>query len=60
MLCGHIAVKALDKYITKLEKRKIGDLTEKQPKVFIKVAQLRTAVVQSNDHFATLSSVSKR
>lgn len=60
MLCGHKAIKALDKYITKLDKRKIGDLTEKQRKVPIKATQvLHTPVVQSNDHYATLSSASK-
>ena len=54
VLCGYEAVKALDKYIGKLEKRKIDGLTEKQLNVLIKAAQvLRTAVVQSNNHQVT-------
>jgi hypothetical protein len=59
-LCGYKAVTVLDKYISKLEKRKVVSLMEKQRKVLIKAAKaLRTTVVQPSDHCTTLSSVSK-
>ena len=48
MLHGDQAVKALDKYIQKLEKQKAEDLTEKQAYALIKTAKvLRTAIAQS-------------
>ena len=46
--CGPKAVEKLDKYIRKLEKRKVEGLTEKQVFALIKTAKvLRTAIVQS-------------
>jgi hypothetical protein len=48
VLHGDKAVKALDKYIQKLEKQKAEDLTEKQAYALIKTAKvLRTAIAQS-------------
>jgi hypothetical protein len=47
-VCGTEAVKALDKYIRKLEKQKIKNLTEKQAYALIKTAKaLRTTIAQS-------------
>jgi len=62
VLCGYHAVKALDEYISNLEKRKTDGLTEKQLNVLIKAAQiLRTAVVQSDNHQETCTlPVSKK
>jgi hypothetical protein len=48
VLCGNKAVKALDTYIRRLEKRKVKGHTEKQTYALIKTAKaLRTAIVQS-------------
>lgn len=48
MLCGNKAAKALDKYIRRLERRKVERLTEKQVYALIKTAKvLRTAIIQS-------------
>lgn len=50
-LCGYQAAKALDKYISRLEKRKVKGLTETQVHSLIKTAKvLRTAVVQSSNY----------
>lgn len=51
VLCGHEAVDALDKYIRKLEKRKVKGLTEKQAYALIKTAKvLRTEIIRSKDN----------
>ena len=48
VLCGNKAAEALDKYIQRLEERKVEGLTEKQVNTLIKTAKaLRTAIVQS-------------
>ncbi len=48
-LCGYKAAKALEKYINRLEKRKVKGLTETQVNSLLKTARvLRTAVVQSS------------
>jgi hypothetical protein len=49
VLRGRKATKELDKYIRKLEKRKIDGLTEKQVCALIKAAQvLRTEIDQTS------------
>jgi hypothetical protein len=46
-LCGHEAAEALDKYIRKLEKRKVKGLSEKQVYALVKSAKiLRFAVIR--------------
>ena len=52
-LSGHNAAKALDKYIKKLEKRKVKGRTEEQVITLIKTAKvLRAAVIQANSEKA--------
>lgn len=47
VLCGNQAAKALDKYITRLEKQKVKGRTEKQVYALIKTAKvLRTEIVK--------------
>jgi hypothetical protein len=54
VLSGHEAAEALDKYIRKLEKRKIKGLTEKQIYALVKTAKvLRTEIIRSKDNEKT-------
>jgi hypothetical protein len=47
VLCGYEAAEALDKYIRKLEKRRVKNLSERQVNALIKAAKvIRTAVVE--------------
>ena len=49
VLCGHEAVEALDKYIGRLEKRKVKGITEKQAYALIKTAKvLRSQLLQTS------------
>jgi hypothetical protein len=51
VLSGHEAAEALDKYIRKLEKRKVKGLTEKQIYALVKTAKvLRTEIIRSKDN----------
>jgi len=48
VLSGHEAAEALNKYIRKLEKRKVEGLTEKQVYALVKTAKiLRTEIIRT-------------
>ena len=54
VLSGQKAAQALDKYIRKLEKRKVKGITEKQVYALVKTAKiLRTEIIRSNNNLKT-------
>jgi hypothetical protein len=51
VLSGLEAAEALDRYIRKLEKRKVKGLTEKQVHALVKTAKiLRTEIIRTKDN----------